>query len=52
MVALVIPEGNKCDEKEKLWGPLLEKLTVTKLLLRDAPLYRLNPKEEVLPQPR
>ena len=50
-VALVIPEGNKWEEKEKLWGPLLEKLMVTKLLLPDIPLYRLNPKEEVLPKP-
>ena len=51
-VALVIPEGKKLEEKEKLWGPILEKLTVTKLLLPDVPLYRLNPKEEVLPKPR
>ena len=49
-VALVIPR-KKWEEKEKLWGPLLEKLTVTKLLLPDVPLYRLNPKEEVLPNP-
>ena len=51
-VALVIPEGKKWEEKEKLWGPILEKLTVTKLLLPDVPLYQLNPKEEVLPKPR
>ena len=51
-VALVIPEGKKWEEKEKPWGPILEKLTVTKLLLPDVPLYRLNPKEEVLPKPR
>ena len=51
-VALVIPEGKKWEEKEKLWGPLLETLTVTRLLLPDAPLYRLNPKEEVLRKPR
>ena len=51
-VALVIPEGKKWEEKETLWGPLLKTLTVTKLLLPDAPLYRLNPKEEVLPKPR
>ena len=51
-VSLVIPEGKKWEEKEKLWGPLLEKLTGTKLLLPDAPLYRLNPKEEVLQKPR
>ena len=49
---LVIPEGKKWEEKEKLWGPFLEKLTVTKLLLPDVPLYRLNPEEEVLPKPR
>ena len=49
---LVIPEGKKWEEKEKLWGPILETLTVTKLLLPDVPLYRLNPKEEVLPKPR
>ena len=50
-VALVIPEGKKWEEKEKLWGPILETLTVTKLLLPDVPLYRLNPKEEVLSKP-
>ena len=50
-VALVIPEGKKWEEKERLWGPILEKLTVTKLLLPDVPLYQLNPKEEVLPKP-
>ena len=49
--ALVIPEGKKWEEKEKLWGPLLETLTVTKLLLPDVPLYPLNPKAEVLPKP-
>ena len=43
-VALVIPEGKKWEEKEKLWGLSLEKLTVTKLLLPDVPLYQLNPK--------
>ena len=51
-VALVLPEGKKCEEKEKRWGPLLIKLTVTNLLLPDIPLYRLNPKEEVLPKRR
>ena len=51
-VALVIPEGKKWEEKEKLWGSILERLTVTTLFLRDIPLYRLNPKEEVLPKPR
>ena len=51
-VALVIPEGKKWEEKETLWGPILEKLTVNKLLLPDVPLYRLNPKEEGLPKPR
>ena len=51
-VALVISEGKKWEEKERLWGPLLEKLTVTKLLLPDVPLYQLNPKEEDLPKPR
>ena len=51
-VALAINEGNKWEEKEKLWWPLLERLTITKLLLPDVPLYRLNPKEEVLPKPR
>ena len=50
-VALVIPEGKKWREKEKLWGPIVEKLTVTKLLLPDVPLYRLNQKEEVVPKP-
>ena len=49
MVALVIPEGKKWEEKKKLWGPILETLTVTKLLLPDVPLYRLNPKKEVRP---
>ena len=29
-VALVIPERKKWEEKKKLWGPILEKLTVTK----------------------
>ena len=38
-VALVIPEGKKWEEKEKLWGPILETLMVTKLLLPDVPLY-------------
>ena len=51
-VALVIPKGKKWEEKEKLWGPLLQTLTVPKLLLPDVPLYRLNPIEEVLPKPR
>ena len=51
-VALVILEGKKWEEKEKLWGPILEKLRLTKLLLPDVPLYRLNPKEEVLLKPR
>ena len=37
-VALVILEGKKWEEKEKLWGPLLEKVTVTKLLLPEVPL--------------
>ena len=49
-VALVIPEGKKWEEKKKLWGPILERLTVTRLLLPDVPLYRPNPKEEVLPK--
>ena len=30
--ALVIPEGKKWEEKEKLWGPLLKTPMVTKLL--------------------
>ena len=49
-VALVIPEGKKWEEKEKLWGPILETLTVTKLLLPDVLLYRLTPKGKVLPK--
>ena len=49
---MVIPEGKKWEEKEKLWGPLLETLTLTRMLLPDVPLYRLNQKEEVLPKPR
>ena len=51
-VALVISEGKKWEGNERFWGPILETLTVTKLLLPDVPLYRLNPKEEVLPKPR
>ena len=51
-VALVIPEVKKWGEKEKLWGPLPETLTVTELLLPDVLLYRLAPKEEVLTKPR
>ena len=51
-VALVFPEGKKWEEKEKQWGPPLERLTVTKLLLPDIPLYRPNAKEVVLPKPR
>ena len=51
-VALVIPEGKKWEEKEKLWGPLLKKVTVTKFLLPGVPLYRLNSKAEVLLKPR
>ena len=51
-VALVIPQGKKWEETEKLWGPLLEMLKVTELLLPDVPLYRRNPKEEVFPKPR
>ena len=51
-VAFVIPEGKKWEEKEKQWGPLLEKLTVAKLLLPDVSLYQLSPKEDVLPKPR
>ena len=51
-VTFVIPEGKNWEEKEKLSGPLLERLTVPKLLLPDVPLYRLKPKEEVLPKPR
>ena len=50
-VALAIPEGKKWEEKEKLWVPLLEKETMTKLPLPDVPLYRFKPKEEVLPKP-
>ena len=51
-VALVFPEGKKWEEKEKLWGPLLEALTVTKLLLLDVPLNGLNATEKDLPKPR
>ena len=51
-VPLVIPEAKKWEEKEKLWGLLLETLTVTELLLPDIPLYRLNSRQEVLPKPR
>ena len=38
-VPLVISEGKKWEEEAKLWEPLLERLTVTKLLLPDVPLY-------------
>ena len=50
-VALVISEGKKWEEKEKLWGLLLERLTVTKLLLPDVPLYQPNPKEKFFQSP-
>ena len=51
-VTLVIPKGKKCEEEAKVWGPFLEELRVTKLLLPDVPLYGLDPKEGVLPKPR
>ena len=50
-VLLVVPEGNRWDKTEKKWRSLLQKMSVTKLLLPDVPLYRLDPQEAVMPKP-
>ena len=50
-LVLVLPEGKKWESKGTKWKELLERLTVSKIILPDLPMYSQDGSEEIFPKP-
>ena len=49
-LVLVVTEGTKWESKGAKWKELLERLTISKIMLRDLPMYSQDRSEEILPK--
>ena len=50
-LVLVVPEGKKWESKRAKWKELLERLTISKIILPDLPMFSQDGSEEILPKP-
>ena len=50
-LVLVVPEGQKWESKGTKWKELLERLTISKIILPDLPMYSQDGSEEILTKP-